>query len=142
MYRHVLAAVDLSSNSMAVVRRAREIAKLNGARITVLHVCEGHVTGYGSLTSRHHIANEMEIKQHLFPLLSQLVDEAGLRTADKKLIFGRPADSIHKYVDEHDCDLIVTGSHGHTGIKALLGSTANAIFHGASCDVYSVQIKD
>lgn len=141
MYRHVLAAVDLSNTSLDVIARARDICRTYDAALTVLHVCKGHVTGYGAITSRNHIANEMEVKQALFPRLKQLVEGSGISEAEHKLLFGRPADVIHKYVDEHQCDLIVTGSHGHTGVKALLGSTANAIIHGARCDVYSVRIE-
>lgn len=142
MYRHILAAVDLSNNSLEIIARAKEMAEDFGADLTVLHVCRGHVTGYGTLTSQNHMANEMEVKQTLFPRLKQLVEDSGAVGAEHKMLFGRPADLIHKYVAEHHCDLIVVGSHGHTGMKALLGSTANAIVHGASCDVYCVRIED
>jgi universal stress protein A len=142
MYRHVLAVVDLSNSSLNIIARAKEISGAYGASLTVLHVCKGHVTGYGTLTSQNHMANEMEVKQTLFPRLKQLLEDSGALGAKHKLLFGRPADMIHKYAVEHQCDLIVAGSHGHTGVKALLGSTANAIFHGASCDVYSVRIED
>jgi universal stress protein A len=40
-----------------------------------------------------------------------------------------------------DVDLIVIGSHGREGIQRLLGSTANAVLHGAPCDVLAVRIK-
>jgi universal stress protein A len=142
MYRHVLAAVDLSDNSLKVISRAKEVADTYEASLTVIHVCKGHVTGYGSLTSKNHMANEMEVKQALFPRLKQLLDDSGAIAAQHQILFGRPADLVHQHAAEHPCDLIVAGSHGHTGMKALLGSTANAIFHGASCDVYCVHIED
>lgn len=142
MYCHILAVVDLSDSSRNVIARAKETAEACGAALTVLHVCIGHVTGYSALTSQKHMANEMEVKQALFPRLKQLLEDAGVPEAEHRLLFGHPADVIHSYALEHDCDLIVAGSHGRTGVKALLGSTANAIFHGASCDVYSVLIED
>src|SRR4051794_14845871 len=39
-YRHVLAAVDLDDNGDRVLLRARELAALFGARLSVLHVVE------------------------------------------------------------------------------------------------------
>ncbi len=142
MYCHVLAVVDLSDSSLAVIARAKETANACGAALTVLHVCRRHVTGYSTSTSQKHMANEMEVKQALFPRLKQLLADSGVPSAEHKLLFGHPADVIHNFALEHDCDLIVAGSHGRTGVKALLGSTASAIFHGASCDVYSVRIED
>jgi len=40
-------------------------------------------------------------------------------------------------------DLIIIGSHARTGVKRLmLGSTANAVLHGAPCDVLVVRIDE
>jgi universal stress protein A len=139
MYQHVLAVVDLSNASAAVIGRAWQLALLNEARLTVVHVAVGRVTGYGT---GGHIASEIEIKQQLFPRIKQLIADAGANDAELCLLFGRPADMIKLYAQEHHCDLIVTGSHGYGGVRALLGSTTNAIIHGASCDVYCVRIKD
>lgn len=36
-------------------------------------------------------------------------------------------------------DLIAVGSHGRHGVGLLLGSTANAVLHGARCDVLAVR---
>jgi len=43
-------------------------------------------------------------------------------------------------VQAHHADLIVVGSHGRHGLSLLLGSTANAVLHGAPCDVLAVRI--
>ena len=39
-------------------------------------------------------------------------------------------------------DLIVIGGHGRHGLALLLGSTANAVLHGAPCDGLAVRIRD
>ncbi len=41
-----------------------------------------------------------------------------------------------------DFDLIIIGTHGQHGIALLLGSTANAVLHGVSCDVLAVRVKE
>ncbi|MBT8141621.1 MAG: universal stress protein, partial [Gammaproteobacteria bacterium] len=37
-------------------------------------------------------------------------------------------------------DLIIIGSHGEKGVRALLGSTASAVLHDAPCDVMAVRV--
>jgi universal stress protein A len=39
-------------------------------------------------------------------------------------------------------DLIVMGTHGQSGLKLLLGSTANSVLHGAGCDILAVRVGD
>ena len=41
-----------------------------------------------------------------------------------------------------NADLIIVGSHGRHGVSLILGSTANAILHGAQCDVLAVRVPD
>ena len=53
--------------------------------------------------------------------------------------FGSTKNEVLRVAEEHKVDLIVTGSHGKHGLALLLGSTANAILHGADCDVLIVR---
>ena len=39
-------------------------------------------------------------------------------------------------------DVIVVGSHGRHGLALLLGSTANGVLHGATCDVLAVRVGE
>ena len=43
-------------------------------------------------------------------------------------------------LEEAGADIIVVGSHGRHGLALLLGSTANGVLHGASCDVLAVRV--
>lgn len=50
-----------------------------------------------------------------------------------------PAARILEYADAFDADLIVTGSHGRSGIqRALLGSVVEPLLHRAGCPVLAV----
>jgi universal stress protein A len=147
MYQHILVAIDILESDKKVLATAANIAKLYNSVLTIVHVCESHVTGYGETTSQHHIANEMQIKQERYPQLKMMLDQAApdlkkFNRVDTQLLFGHFADTIHLYAQQHQCDLIVVGSHGYTGVKALLDSTANKLLHGACCDIYTVRITD
>ena len=47
---------------------------------------------------------------------------------------------IHSKAEEIGADLIVVGSHGRYGLALLMGSTANGVLHGATCDVLAVRV--
>ena len=55
---------------------------------------------------------------------------------------GRVSSEVLFYAEQNNVDLIVKGSHGRHGLELLLGSIANAILHGAKCDVLAVRFKE
>jgi len=55
---------------------------------------------------------------------------------------GSVKSEIFNLVESQSVDLIVVGSHGRHGLGLLLGSTANAVLHGAPCDVLAVRVND
>ena len=56
------------------------------------------------------------------------------------VVRGDPDDAIVEYAREHGADLIVMGSHGHTGLRHLLmGSVAEHVLRHAPCPVLIVR---
>jgi nucleotide-binding universal stress UspA family protein len=54
-----------------------------------------------------------------------------------------PAPGIIRYATEHKVDLIVMGTHGRRGVRALvLGSVANEVIRFAPCPVFTVSGAD
>ena len=59
---------------------------------------------------------------------------------DARVVYGDPNTQIVKFANDNDCDLIVMGTHGRSGIvQVLLGSTAAAVIRSASCPVMTVR---
>jgi universal stress protein A len=71
-----------------------------------------------------------------------LVEEVGLSRSLITIDFGRAVDVIVDKAESDQTELIVIGSHGRHGIKALLGSTTNGVLHHANCDVLSVRVRE
>lgn len=136
LYQSVLVAVDLSDEATQVVERAMA---LGAQDLHLVYVAEHPITGFGEQTGKNHRVNEIHIRQEAFPHLQALADE--LPVDHLHIEFGDPADRVHKLAEQLGCDLIVSGSHGKSGIKLLLGSTASSIVHGARCDVLTVRIE-
>jgi nucleotide-binding universal stress UspA family protein len=70
----------------------------------------------------------------------------GIRVPDRKvqverlLEEGDPAAQILRVAQETNCDLIVMGSHGRTGLdRLLMGSVAEQVVRRASCPVLTVK---
>ena len=72
--------------------------------------------------------------------LDKLAAELGQADAQRWVVLGSTGPEIKRTAEEHDVDLIVVGSHGRHGLALLLGSTANAVLHGAPCDVLAVRV--
>lgn len=60
--------------------------------------------------------------------------------ADGLVLEGRPDELVVAVARERDADLIVTGSHGRTGLeRILLGSTTERILNDTVCAVLVVK---
>ncbi len=74
--------------------------------------------------------------------LDEIADKFGISRPNVHLKSGASADQIKQIAIELNADLIVIGTHGRSGLKLLLGSTANAVLHGTKQDVLAVRVHD
>lgn len=142
-YRNILVAVDGSDESDTILSRALKVAENNNAQISVVLVFEpllGHysfelnMSDFEKVQQEHQARVAEEIQRRLSVLSPPIpADNLHLRR-------GRPAAEIKKLTAELDIDLLIIGSHGHNPVRAVLGSTANAVLHGIECDVLTVRV--
>lgn len=139
-YRHILLALDFSPSTDRVAARARELVADSGAKLSLIHVVDSPAMEYAfagpvftdlTLTLQEHAADE----------LKKAAERLDIADAPRFVETGPVKTEIHRIAKEHDVDLIVIGSHGVNGLKLLLGSTANAVLHGAPCDVLAVRVS-
>lgn len=142
IYQHILLAVDFAPDSEIVIQRARELAQLHGARLSLVHVTEYVPV---DMANELVLPQEMELDQELNELavkrLAEVAERIGIATADQHVLQGNTRGEIQRLAEDTKTDLIVLGSHGRQGIQRLLGSTANGVLHGAPCDVLAVRIR-
>jgi universal stress protein A len=141
-YKKILVAVDLTAESKAVADKAREVADLYKATLTMVHVVEPVVIDNANEampTIPYDIETTLveHAKVHLDKLAQRLKGEV-----DCKVEHGSVKREVFRLVEENNIDLIVVGTHGRHGVGLLLGSTANAILHGTPCDVLAVKIEE
>jgi nucleotide-binding universal stress UspA family protein len=140
-FNRVLMATDFSDASRNALRFAAAIARVNNARLYIVHVIS---------SVAYAMAPEAEVQAAdlAAPLLSGLLknlDDAGERPPVEVALIVRQGDiaaQLHKLIREEKIDLIVVGTHGRTGFSKLtLGSVAEKVFREATCPVLTVGPK-
>jgi universal stress protein A len=140
-YNKILVAVDLSHEAGLVVTRAKELAQLYDATLTLIHVVEPMVAMEDyELAPALPLEIEKTLEQRAKNFLGKLASDMSLDTAETIVGIGAPKREILNYARDQGVDLIVIGAHGRHGIALLLGSTANAVLHGTHCDVMCVRV--
>jgi nucleotide-binding universal stress UspA family protein len=120
---HLLAAVDLSDVTPAVIAEAELLAQALGAKLTLLFVADQHaddLIGFGP-TAASVSSHLDEQRAHLEKLAAE-IRYRGIHT-DAVFITGPTAKTILHEADARDASMIVLGSHGH----GLVGGTSAAV---------------
>jgi universal stress protein A len=143
-YQKILVAVDLSSESEVVVQKTWGIAGPD-ADIHLVYVQEPMDNVYVGIVPQSAAFSglgdlESQLGEELKQKLVALGEKFNLPPENLHILNGSPAHEIHRFASESEIQLIVIGTHGQRGLQLLLGSTANAVLHGAGCDVLSVRI--
>mgnify|MGYP001816257138 FL=1 len=143
-YRKVLVAVDTTDEAKDVVKAALEIADKRNPAISIITVIrpmtDFYVNLYSTLEDSARIGLESQAVKSATEWLSGLVKRFGIDESAVSVIIGTPAVEIRRLAEERDVELIVLGTHGRHGLGLILGSTANAVLHGAPCDVLAVKV--
>lgn len=143
-YQNILCAIDFSKSSHAAFLRASELANLYEAKLTLFHVVEYFPEDRSNVQiAPENVDPKTYREEQAQSSLSELIQGSGCKNVGKEVRFSTHSarHEIVRYTDEQNVDLIVIASHGHHGITALLGSTANSVLHSVSCDVLVVSAK-
>ncbi len=139
LYKHILYATDLMSESEDVAEKVRKMADLFGAKLSLVHVVENVPTAYGSP-----VVLDVEVTLHdeAMESLKKLSKKLEVKEEDAHILTGSTKPQVIELSEKLEIDLIVVGSHGRHGLALLLGSTANAVLDGSLCDVLAVKITE
>jgi nucleotide-binding universal stress UspA family protein len=136
----IVAAIDLAVPSEQALERAAAIAQLNGASLILVHAQadDAPVPGADNEVVKQLGEVSAAVRVEEARRLATKLDEMTARGIQASLVGrgGSPGDVVGDVAKEVNADLIVVGTHGHTGIQRfLLGSAATAILRTAPCDV-------
>lgn len=139
-YQRIVVAIDLSKESEKILNIAAAIAAENHSGLHAVHVIEpmpvypyeAYIPDMQNVHEQISAESRKQLKEH--------ASRVRIADAHQKILMGSSATEICRYASESDAQLIVLGSHGTSGWRALLGSTANSVVQGAECDVLTVRV--
>ena len=144
-YKAILVAVDTTDEAEDVIRAARDISMEKNSTISAVTVIRPMADFYINLytTLEESAGNGIEARavERATAWLSDLVERFGIDASAVNVIIGTPAVEIRQLAEKIGADLVVLGTHGRHGLGLMLGSTANAVLHGAPCDVLAVKVR-
>ena len=137
-YQNVVVALDIYSEYDVVLNRALKIAQTT-KHLHLVHVTLPHVyfEPYGAAFNSDFVT---DIQEQAKARLYNIAEKHHIPVDQVHALLGDPAAEIHKVAADVQAHLIVVGTHGQSGIKLLLGSTANGVLHGVKCDVLAVKV--
>lgn len=143
-YKHILVPLDGSELAELALSHAFDLARLNQAELTLLHILapiEGVIEGNTPYTI--FVDEQQEVLggralRYLKSICEQLTCDA--ITVHAAVEVGLAAETIIDYASEHRVDLIVMSSHGHSGLRRwVFGSVADRVLRGADVPVLLVR---
>lgn len=131
--QRILAAVDFSPHSQAIIDHACEIAKRADAELHIVHVESRANPATNPDGSPSGEATRLGLER--LDSLVRPADELELATK-KKILNGIPHRAIVDYAAANGITQIVMGTHGRKGLSYLaLGSVAQHVLRDAPCPV-------
>lgn len=145
MYKKVLVGLDLSQESEQVLERTRSLVPAE-TEIHIVYVFEPLDAVYFGVVPYAPVIGgaddyEDSVRSEMEKRLQELGEKYHIGEKNRYVLTGGPAAEIRRKAEEGEFDLIIVGTHGRSGVQLILGSTANAVLHGSSCDVLAVRIR-
>ncbi len=151
VYQKILVAIDQSPRSEAVFKQATALAKLQGAKLLLLHCLtlprsnqdfgdryNANLDKFMQQTQQQ-VNEEMEATRKWMDGFVNDAANLGVEV-DWDWRIGEAGQQLCAAAQDWDADLIVVGRRGHQGIKeVLLGSVSNYVLHRAPCSVMVIQ---
>jgi len=149
MYKNILVPLDGSALAECTLSHVKNLFKDGSVgEVTVLNVVKVDLPWatlgfdqYFKTIDINPIREPLFIasRKYLADIESRLVSE-GIKVKTESLEGNRPADTIIEYAQEKGMDMIIIGTHGHTGLKKLLlGSVAFGVLHQSHIPVLLIR---
>jgi nucleotide-binding universal stress UspA family protein len=142
-FRKIMCPTDFSPGARDAIRLAVRMAVASGAELVIAHVWHPPMFAFGGgdpfpAEAIHRLVADRERR------LATAVEEAralGAPRVVSQFLTGAPWDQIVEALQRDDTfDLVVTGSHGRTGVaRLLLGSVTEKVIRHAPCSVLAAR---
>jgi nucleotide-binding universal stress UspA family protein len=144
MFTHILVPTDGSEKAQIAAEKAVALAKLHGAKVTAVVVIDpfpyiglGEASAFGL---QAYLAEAQTMAARSLDTVRQLSEASGVPFAADTIERSAVFEGILDTATAEACDLIVMGSHGHSGVKALiLGSETQKVLTHSTVPVLVIK---
>lgn len=141
-YQNILVAIDVNAPHESIIRKALAVCQSPEDLILMYTLLPTTYIQPYLYPMEYNAIDDSERMSLAHEKLSNIATEHGITEHNVFVKIGVSADEIKEMANEKNIDLIVIGTHGRSGIKLLLGSTANSVLHGVKQDVLAVRVHD
>lgn len=128
MYKRILVAIENSNADKAILSHIRDLARLTGAELLLVHVADGFAARhFDDLKLRE--SEEMRADREYLASLEATLTAEGF-TARTELAKGDPATELIRVAQAEGSDLIAMSTHGHRFLADVVkGTTVDRVRH-------------
>ncbi|HEX4352616.1 MAG TPA: universal stress protein [Polyangiales bacterium] len=147
--QRIVCPVDFSACAIHALEYAQDLARLFDAELCMVHAYEDPAAYVTPVPMSGYVGPGAELLLELRKQLELRLDataakvkQSGIR-ARAELLEGTPYRVVIDWAKEYNADLIVIGTHGHTGFThALLGSVTERVVRMAECPVLTIRTPE
>lgn len=138
-FSHILFPIDFSERSRALNKQVEWLAARFGSHVTLLHIFEIPASWYAASEATYvNMKCLDELKESARQRLKDYAIKVPENRVERAFGAGDAAQEIVNWLNEHEVDLTVMGSHGYGALQGwLLGSKTAKVLHAARCPVWT-----
>lgn len=138
MYKHILVAVDLSEDSVLLLRKGAEIAKQHNAKLSLIHVDVNFSDLYTGLIDINMSSMQKSVAEDTVSALEKLAQQIEYPVSECLNGSGDFSQVIEEAVEKYQIDLLVTGHHQDFWSKFM--SSTRQVMNSVSVDMLVVPL--
>lgn len=139
MYRHILVAVDLSEESLVLLRKGASLAEKCNAKLSVIHVDVNFSDLYTGLIDINMSSVQDSVSEETVKALEELASKVNYPVTERLNGSGDFSQVLEEAVEKYQVDLLVTGHHQDFWSKFM--SSTRQVMNSITVDMLVVPLS-
>lgn len=140
MYKHILVAVDLSEESLVLLRKGADLAEKCGAKLSLIHVDVNFSDLYTGLIDINMSSVQDSVLEETTKALAELSAKVNYPVSERLNSTGDFSQVLEDAVAKHKIDLLITGHHQDFWSKFM--SSTRQVMNNVTVDMLVVPLAD
>ncbi|QFU23627.1 universal stress protein [Shewanella eurypsychrophilus] len=147
-YKHILLSVALNKDSYKTLEKAADLAKLNNAKLSLIHIDLDIPHTYEGMLGSDYKEQESIVREESITSMKRLIDSLDIDVAhhypiQKQVINAGDLDNeILDYIDKHDIDLLIMGHHKSNFLSQFFISPTEPVIRNMPCDLMFIKLDN